>query len=897
MIPYRIVKFIIALLFLGGLWKPVQGQSVCRFSGDFDDTTMDVVVKAIAESCDLSISYNTDLISSKKVYRLEFRQEPFDQALFKLIEDRSLELVKISEDKYSLVQLGKGHELDAVVMRRVEGVVVDGSSGTGLPGVAVVIGDEENGLSNRGVLTDEFGRFELIIPTTQGDFLEARSLGYQSDRTVIPPYGSAVLVLSELPLELESVVVTGSREEVFRTGRGTTLQVSPRHLDAISVLGEKDVFRSMQMLPGVSATEESSNGVFVRGSTPDQTLVLIDGVPVYNTGHFFGMFHAFNADALDRVDVSRGGFNVSRGGAVAGLIDIESKPRIGDSLSGGINANLAATSAHINLPLAQNKAAFMVAGRRSYSDILQSPLYGQISDNVFQVGSIAEAKGAVESSDSAFFEADPLSNFHDIHAKAIVDLGKQGRLAASFYNGRDVVRYSLNESDQEEDFQRTSEERLTLVNNAGGIKYDRELKDGLELNLHTYLTNYRGRLSNDYQLVDETDTLDIYGFQDNQVRTGALRAGLSWKLSNAHQFQFGLQGVRTATDFFISNGDDDEEEDNELDSLNLAGGIYSAWAGYTFSKAGKFELSPGVRLSWYGINDQILTEPRVQMAYNLVPGLRLNGNFGVYLQYLNPVQINNNLKLGTEFLTLSSEDSGVDGIQSYQGGIGISWLKPGIWIDVQGYWKYLDGLQRYNREFDPNLNGNTFGERLSDGEGTILGADLLVRGHKGPWSGWLGYTISSVIHYFPDLNQDEAFPADHDHTHELKLANTLSVKKWEFSLMWSLASGKPYSTPSGVRTITDSTDTYIQLDYDQLNSLRLPAYHRMDLTISYQLPVWSWGVGKVGLSIFNIYNRDNIRERNFTVEYPDDPNDPLDIVPVDRELLGFSPNVFFRLTF
>lgn len=885
------------IVFLGGLWWPVQGQSLCRTSGAWENVNLEVVVKAIAESCNIGISYDTDLIKSKQVHFLEIKEEPFDIAIYKAIEGHGLGVVKISEGKYSITQLNPAQNPVVSVIRKVSGVVIDGSSGTGLPGVAVVLGNREDGLSNRGVLTNEWGRFELITSISPGDFLEARSMGYQSSQIEIPHQGEVLLLLVELPLELESVLVTGSSEQVFQNGRGGTMQVSPRHIDAISVLGEKDVFRSMQMLPGISATEESSNGVFVRGSTPDQSLVLIDGVPVYNTGHFFGMFHAFNADALSRINVSRGGFNVSQGGAVAGLIDIESKPRLSDSLSGGLNANLAATSAHLSLPVSNGRAAFMVAGRRSYADILQSPLYKQISGNVFQVGSISEANSAVEGNDSAFYEADPLSNFHDIHAKGVVKLGEDKKLSASFYNGRDIVRYSLNESNREDEYFRRSEERLRLANNAGGVKYEQNINSRMQLDVHGYLTSYRGRLENYYTLIEEMDTIEFGSEQDNLIRTGALRTNLNWKFSDTHHFQIGLQAMRTASEFLITNEEDEEDEEQTLDSLNLASGIYSLWLGDTWNPIPKLVVSPGIRLSWYGVNDELFFEPRIQASYALKGGLSLNGNLGVFQQFLNPVQINNNLKLGTEFLTLSSEESGVDAIRSYQGGLGISWLKPGLWVDVQGYWKYLDGLERYNREFDPFLNGNTFGERLSDGEGTVLGVDVLVRGHKGPWLGWVGYTLSSVIHYFPDLNQDEAFPADHDHAHELKLANTYTLKNWDFTLMWSLASGKPFSTPTSVDTILDSGDEYLELRYDLLNRQRLPAYHRLDLTASYRLPAWGWGEGKIGVSVFNVYNRQNIKERNFTVEYPDEENAPLEIVQIDRQLLGLSPNIFFNLTF
>ena len=904
MVSYRVVRFISLLMFLGGLFGSALGQSVCEISATYEDESLEKVIKDISETCELAISYDPNRIKGLEVSRLVFKRTPVEEALFRAIEGQQLKVVKIAEGKFSLAPVNASGNSDQVVLRRVSGVVVDGSSGTEMPGVAVVIGDNENGSSNLGVLTDEFGKFEIVLPSDQGDFLEARSLGYQPSRIPMPEFGQAIIVITELPLELETVLVTGRQEQIFSSngnGRNMTVRVSPRHVGAISVLGEKDVFRSLQMIPGVSGTEESSNGVYVRGSTPDQTLVLIDGMPIYNTGHFFGMFHAFNADALERVDVSRGGFNVSQGGAVGGLISIDSRPRIGDSLSGGISANLAATSAHLSLPLANDRIAVMVAGRRSYSDIIQSPLYAQISGNVFQVGSINEANAIVEDNDSAFFEADPLSNFSDLHVRSVFDLEEKGRLSAGFYNGRDVVGYVLGESYDDDSTIQRATENLTLVNNVGGVAYEVDIKDNLHYTANAYVTNYRGRLNYDYLSSDQEDTLALFTEQDNQVTTGAIRNNLNWQLNPSHQLQFGWQYQRTASGFYISDDEDAETDDDEdpgnIDSLGLGTGILSLWAGYTWKHKEKFIVSPGLRITHYGLNEEFYFEPRLQASLSLTGGWRLNGNVGYYLQYLNPVQINNNLKLGTEFLTLASEDNGVDGVASWQGGLGVSYLKPGIWVDVQGYLKYMDGIQRYAREFDPNLNGNEFGDRLSDGEGLVMGGDLFIRGNKGPWSGWMGYTLNKVLHFFPGLNQGEPFAADHDHRHELKLASVYKWRRFEFSAQWTLASGKPYSQYSRLNTIVADQDTIFELEFDRLNNLRLPAYHRLDVNASYQFKTRKWGTAKIGISVFNLYNRENIRDRNFAIEYTDDEDEPIEVNTVDRTLLGLSPNLFLRISF
>lgn len=874
---------------------PVLGQQPCTFSGHFENSNLKTVVDALGESCGISFSFDTDLLESIPIEDFEVRKQNWSAALQDLLVRHQLALKEISANRFAIVPHPSSTNSSESSLRTITGTVYDEANLSVLPGAQISL-YQGTDLPTKGAIADSEGRFSLQIDPKQDNRLLVRLLGYEPKEWLVGDIPDLSIGLKSRPLELEAVIVTGESDQTFHKGQSEgQIGLSPRRLSAISVLGERDVFRTLQFLPGVSSTEESSNGLYIRNSTPDQNLVLIDGVPIYNTGHFFGMFHAFNADALQRVDVSRGGFSVARGGAVAGLIDIESKPSLGDSLSGGLTANLAATSGFLSLPFLKNKAAIMVAGRRSYSDILRSPLYESISGNVFQTGSIFEDENLVGDDDSLEYSLDPVSNFHDIHAKVVFGLGAKGQLSANFYNGRDLVRYTFDSPENATEYKRFSEEQLSLSNNVGGIRYQRQFSKNLKLEIASYATTYRGRFSNEQSISEDADSFEYSGSQNNLVATGALRSMLTWDIKPGHQIIGGLHATRTAASFELGS---EEDEVQSLDSITTSASMLSGWLGYSFKKDEWLEISPGARITWYGLDEELYLEPRVQGTVKLPKGFRVNGNIGLYRQFLNPIQISNSLKLGTEFLALASEDNGIQATTSLQSGVGISWMKPGIWVDVQAYHKNLTGLERYVRSFDIELNANDIDDLLSDGEGDILGLDVLVRGHIGPWVGWAGYTISSVEHYFPELSEGNRFAADHDHLHELKLVNMLRLDRWEFSLTWVFASGKPYSVPVGIDSLVDGDgNPFIELRFQELNGQRLPSYHRLDANISYNFPTGKRGNGQVGISFFNIYNRENIRDRNYSVHYPDQANAPLEIVRVDRELLGFSPNVFLRWRF
>lgn len=888
-----VTKVLATLVFwhVGGF---VFAQTSGKFTQDYPSTPLTEVLTDFKSQCGFSFSYDPDLVAPKTVLDFSAEGSPCQLSLVKALQSCGMHATPIGGNKFALGARDSDDPATATHLDLIRGRVTDSETGIGLPGAVALIPN-----TGAGSYTDDQGKFEFVIRRSDADSLEIRYIGYQSQSFPLDKSGAHLQIkLKSNPLELASVVVTGRSELPISKGAQTSgLALNPRRIDAVAVLGEKDVFRTMQFLPGVSSTEESSNGLYIRGGTPDQNLVLIDDIPIYNTGHFFGMFHAFNADALDRIEVSRSGFNVEHGGASAALVDIHAKPKVGDSLEAGVTANLAAASAYLVLPFQNKRSALMLAGRRSYSDIIQSPLYKLISGNVFQTGTIFENENNIDEDSDTEYVLDPLSNFHDLHAKFITDFRDGGRLSATFYNGRDIVRYTFIEEDTTEDFDRISEERLTLRNTAVGLKYEKALAKNLEATASSYYSSFAGLYLNDQFISQEDDSITYFNSQNNSVRSFSVKTGLSWKPKAGHLLRGGLQFQRLGSEFNLEDNEDFGLEDN--DSLALFSSIFSIYLAYDLQHREKLKLSPGIRLSRYLANDETVFEPRFRASYTLGKGFRLNSNLGFYHQFLNPVQINNSLRLGTEFLALANDEIGIEATQSIQSGLGVSWIKPGLWVDLQGYYKRLYGLERYARSFDQNTNANEFGKLLLDGDGSVWGMDLLIRGHKGPFTGWAGYTLSRVTHFFRTLNEGNPFPADHDHLHELKLVGVWENERWETSVTWMFASGKPYSRPESIRTdtIAGTDDVNYELDFQRTNNLRLPAYHRLDVNAAYKFPIKGWAKGKVGIALFNVYNRENIRDRNYSIEYPDDENDPLEIVVIDRHLLGLSPNLFLRIQF
>lgn len=876
------------ILTLSLLFAAVCLQAQDTYSADFKNVDLKLVLDSLSKNLDLRFSMDPDFVRVQKVERLAGQNKDAGWWLTKIQSEYPLEFIKVGERNFAIRKKEPSN-------LEVSGRIRDEISGEALPGAVVYILEPGGSEPFAGALSDPNGRFTVKAPPGRVRLL-VRYLGYRPDTLKLAGGGASEIEIQLKPADLTTpgIIVTGKSDLPISRGQ-SDVSLDPRRLEGISVLGEPDVFRTLQWLPGVSATEESASGIYIRGGTPDQNLVLLDDIPIYNTGHFFGMFHAFNADALDKVELHRNGFDVEHGGAVAGMIDITSKPRPTDSLSADLNMNLAATSASVSAPLLNKKAAILLAARRSYNDILNSPFYEKIAGNVFQTGSIFRNEQAAEENPDEYYELDPVSNFADLHARFVVNASPRDQISASLYLGGDAVRYFSSTFEEEEESERITEESLNLRNLATGVRWRRQWSPKVFSEHSLWYSDYRGFFSNQQSLTEDADTLDLESQQDNGVASGSFKNTVHIRFNARHLLKAGLQLSRISSNFSINT---QENESIWLDSLSLAGTVASPFLSYSFQTASGLEINPGLRLSWYGPDDEFFLESRLQMRYKLSKGLRLTLNAGTYEQLLNPIVVQNSLNLGTEFLTLPSEDNSLEPTRSNQIALGLSYLKPGLWVEVQGYYRLLNGLQRYTRSFDQETNANEVQDLIEEGEGSVAGLDLFVRGQAGPWMGWASYTLSRVMHSFPDLNNGEPFAADHDHRHELKLVNVIQWKKWEASLTWILASGKPYSKAVGIDTLTDGDgDPYYELLYESINGNRLNAYHRLDLNLSYSFKAFKRAKGQIGISLFNLYNHENVRDRNYTIQFPEEENDPLEVIAIDRELLGFNPNVFLRIGF
>ena len=856
------------------------------FTGTYKRAPLKEVIKELEADFGLVFAFETKRVEGKTV-TITLKKEPLNSAVKKIMDNAGLRTEWVDEKSVVLHAKEKGDGVEGSGVRTLFGRIKDHETQEPLPYATVYMKR-----SRKGVVADENGGFHFPETPTTSDTLIVRYLGYRQQEIPVNPKGLHALEIALKPSSrrMEDILITSQGRLLPETGQEGEMSFNPQKIQAFSVLGEEDIFRALQFSPGISATEESADGLYLRGGTPDQNLVLLDGITVYNTGHFFGMFHAFNARALDRVRVYRSNYGAQYGGRVSGVIDITGKPERPDTLQFGASANLVSANIHAQIPLFKQKASLLIAGRRSFNDIVSSPTYESISGNVFQTGGIWSDENAAEELNGEY-ELDPTSFFYDLHTRLVVTPSDNDLIAATFYTGGDQTNYFFQQTDTT--YSRESNDELILANLGSSLTWDHQWSPDLLSTAQLAYSTYGQRYNYDQEVVEEADSFAYETFQDNRVSAWDARLSTTWKPLTQHQFEGGLHFNFQSSLFEVST---DDNENVLPDSGVTEGAAYTAYLQHVYSPNPKISLRTGLRYTFFDGMEEHFWEPRIQIRATPWKNWRFQANWGIYNQFLNSVIMANRLKLGENFFAVAAPEQGIDNIVSFNLSAGAIFSKGPFLVEVEGYRKDLEGLITYDRSFDTEINANQIGDQLSEGTGTIMGVDVLVRYVKDWYTGWAAYTLSNVTHEFPELNEGNPFPADHNHTHELKLVNMLKFGRWNLSATWILASGKPFTPVMGIDTLIDlEGEPYHELDLEPRNSGSLPAYHRLDLNVRYNFPLGKWGRARTGISLFNVYDHENIRDWNYTIEY--DENDEVQAVLIERQLLGFSPNLYFGLVF
>ena len=864
---------------------------------------VNMILEKLADKYDFQLDYEKDLFSNNPLQALTFRNLAISEVLESILTGREVHYTFIKNKILVIRREGEPLEIIYEPTRfnfTLSGKITEKGTGETLPNAVVLVKGTE-----KGAVTNIDGFFTLLKVPTDTSTLMVRYIGFETTEFKLNPDmpdNQLLMEINSISNQLDEVVITSTQERMMKVTEDISkISVSPEQLAKLPGLGEKDIFRSLQLLPGVSGTNESSSGLYVRGGTPDQNLNLLDGFTVYHIDHFYGFFSAFNANAIKDVQLYKGGFESKYGGRISSVVDLTGKTGNTRKFSG--RAGLSAISANLALeiPFAKSKGSIFFAGRRSYTDIIQSGLYNKVFDLFNQEsGSQVTQQGFGGRRGGGRFaqtETKPSFFFHDINGKISYRPSVKDMIAISIYNGADNLDNSREMNSNNLGFGagqggntgfNSSTNDLTVWGNWGtSLKWGRQWSDKWYTNSVLAYSNYfsdRDLLNSTEIIREDSVTTRIQGtVENNDLKDITLKFDNEVLLNSSNQLEFGVQVTANDISYDLSRNDTIQILERKDQGITYALYAQDRWTPFK-----NLTLIPGLRTSYFDVTEELYFEPRLSASYILSSKLSIKAAWGKYYQFATRI-IREDLSQGSRdfWLLANGENNPVSSSTHYIAGIGYETDR--FLFDVEAYYKNLTGLTEYTLRFPGPRGRGELDELFYQGTGYAKGIEFLAQKKAGKYTGWISYTLGQVMYDFPELAEDP-YPALHDQTHELKIVNSLSLGRWDLSATWVYATGKPYTSPVGTYDVTlldGNTHTYVSIG--EKNALRLPDYHRMDISASY-----NFFLGKaktqVGLSIFNLYDHTNIWYKNYEIIEGD-------MVETDVTYLGVTPNVFFNIKF
>ena len=770
----------------------------------------------------------------------------------------------------------------------LKGVIMDKISGESLPFVNIsILG------TNQGVNTNVDGYFVMLHVPNDTIGLQISYIGYQSKIFYLSP----LMDMDHLVLELEpqseilqEIIVSAEREELLRANEKISmLKISPVKIAALPAIGEKDVMRAFQLMPGVSAANENSSGLYVRGGTPDQTLVLYDGFNVYHVEHLFGFFSAFNTNAIKDVQLYKGGFESKFGGRISSVAEITGKDGNTKQFNLGLNLGFLAANANAEIPIGE-KITTLFAYRRSY----QSGLYQKIFDK-YSGGTGGEATTAAPPGGAGgpggprfnFTSTTPKSYFYDLNGKITFRPTPSDIISLSIYQGTDDMDNSRENNLPNfgggggRNFNFNVNDQTNWGNTGGSLKWSRRFSRTLYFNSLISYSNYfsvRDRTSNNTvpDSSGATRTIRTGTLEENDLKDYSAKIDLEWRAGSNHQVEFGFSATQNRIDYTYAQNDTIALIDRHTDGMTATTYFQDR------IKLKKLNILPGLRVNYFSPTQKVYYEPRISGTYDLNESVKLKSAYGHYYQFVKRV-IREDILQGSRDFWVLADDEKLPVAKAIHYILGIS-LENDRWLlDLEAYRKDLTGLSEYSLRIRPAPRSISYDEKFAQGSGVAQGLDLLLQKKYGKLNGWVSYSLGSVKYDFVDYGKP--FYANQDVRHELKLVGIYAWKKWDFSGTWIYAGGRPYTAPTGGYQLT-LLDGTVQdfITVTDKNGLRLPAYHRMDLAATYKWKSLKGADRNISLSLFNIYNRKNTWYKEFEIESGQ-------VLETQVNYLGFTPNL------
>ncbi|MEZ4938193.1 MAG: TonB-dependent receptor [Crocinitomicaceae bacterium] len=737
----------------------------------------------------------------------------------------------------------------------ISGTLTDQSNGESLIGATIQISG-----TGKGTATNTYGFYSLTLPAGKHK-LQYSFVGYQSIYKEIDLKENVVINI-ELPLETEIIQEVEVRAEA-EDGNVRDANIGQVSLEIEKIktlpafLGEVDVVKTLQLLPGVSSTNEGSQGFYVRGGGPDQNMVLLDEAVVYNASHLFGFFSVFNSDAVKNVNLTKGGIPAKFGGRLASVLEVNMNE--GNNKRWGVKGGLGLISSRLTVegPLKKDKGSIIISGRRTYIDILMKPFIPKSSP--FH--------------GSSYF-------FYDLNLKMNYRVSDKDKIYISGYYGKDVFRFV--DSDAGFDV------KMPWGNGIGAFRWNHSFNGKLFMNLSATYSNYQ------FSFESEQDGFNLKLLSRNQDIGGKI--DFTYIPNYRHRIEAGAhytyhifqpQNVSANQDTIVfETGEVQKYLSHEVafyiqDEIDITewfrANIGLRYSQYYFTGSFNRYVKNGI-----GFQDSIKTyqpnelirfyhglEPRLSMRFLLNKWSSIKAGFNYNYQYVHLASLSSvSLPTDTWFLTTDKAPPQ----KGWQASLGyfFNFWKNNFEASVEVYYKDMRNLVEYAPGTLPedNLNDNV-DNLLIFGRGYSVGAEFFLKKVKGKFTGWIGYTLAWTNRIFDEINNGNPYPAKYDRRHDLSVVLSYQISpQWNISSTFIYATGNTMTMPQGWYLHEGN----VLYEYGDYNQTRMDPYHRLDVAFTWFDKPFRFKRNKetgekekvkrklrnsVTVSVYNLYNRAN----------------------------------------
>ncbi|CAM1345145.1 putative outer membrane protein probably involved in nutrient binding [Tenacibaculum amylolyticum] len=828
--------------------------------------TLKEVLVELSDLYEVKFSFYDEVINGKKVIFIKEKKDELEIVIKNLELQSQLFFRKISNNRYIILK-PKKKKVD------ICGTITSLNSKEPLVGATITLKNK-----SIGVETDINGAFQLKNIELK-DTIRFSYIGYTTKEKVVEELLSntcASISLKEEDDVLNEVVITNYLTNGISKTIDGAVVFKPKNQDIIPGLTEPDVFYTVQQLPGIVNVDETATGMHIRGGTPDQNLILFDQIKLFTASHFFGAISALNPETIDRVEVYRRASNAKYGNHIGGVIDVETTNTVPKKIKGSVGVNFTHVDANLNIPISK-KLSLLVSGRRSITDVLNTPTYRELSQKTFQYTVISDDERIASEVDA---DINTVAFFQDFNTKILYKPTDNDKISLSQIG----IKNSLNHSFASSTFNDNKKDELLIENKGYNLTWDRSFGKKISSKVAVSYSDYDLRYRNNKQ---KDGVQYAFTEKDNRISNLEINTSVGYKIGTNTLLTLGYQYAFNKL-YFLLGKKNDYVFVESYSTQNDSNESHTVFYEYLYNQNKDFTVSIGNRVNYFSLLDKVTFEPRAFAQVKILPKFWLNSSYERKQQNITRVVefYTTDFGLENQLWSLSNKNN-IPLLESEQITLG-AFLQNNNWlIDLDVYRRNISGITSLTSGFD------SFTNELFIGRSKTIGLDFLVKKSWKNYNAWISYHTGKTSFVIDQINDGNEFNGNFDVAHSLYIANNFKYNNFNFSLGFTYRGGIPFTSNSGL------ANNYF-IVRNGVNDRRLPDYHRLDFSAGYDFYMNRKKTlkGRINLSFLNVYNKKNILKRGYDV-VQDNTNgfEESKLVEQNTESLGFTPNVSFRVSF